>query len=130
MANHRFFVVITEEGFPSKVTPADTVEEMKAIVRGLFAKKGPLSTLQVHVFHGEQWKITTGPTPYLLPPNHLHTGQSVPLFTTPHPGPVDEDGFLGIVDEEQDSGYAKVTKAAAKPKNSSIGSDPDGPFDS
>jgi len=130
MANHRFFIVITEEGFPSRVTPADTVEEMKTIVRGLLAKKGPLSTLQVHVFHGEQWKITAGQLPYLLPPNHLHTGQSIPLFNTPQPGPIDEDGFLGIVDEDQDSDYAKVTKAAIPSKNEPAEPDPNSPFDS
>lgn len=129
VASHKFFVVITEEGFPSRVTTVDTVEEMKAIIKGLLTGKGQLSALQVHAFHGEQWKITTGPMPYLLPPNHLHTKQSVPLFDTPQPGLVDEEGFLGTSNEDQDPDYLKVTKAAVRAKGGSADPNLDSPFD-
>lgn len=132
MASRKFFLIITDEGKPSRAEQIDTLDELKKRVKALFVERDKLTSRQVFVVYGERWHITSGPFPYLIPPNGPHTGQSIPLFNQPVPEKTDDDGFLGRVETELDPVYAKVTKKLALPTPSDTPQEGsvDSPFDS
>lgn len=110
MAYRKFFVIVTDDGEPSKLLEFQTLEKMKPEVQKLYAEKDKLVDRQVYVIYGERWNVTKPPFPYLVPPHGDVTNNSIPLFEQPAPGAVDEGGFLHAPDEELDPQYAKVTQ--------------------
>ena len=132
MAMRKFYLIVTDEGEPSRVEEISKLDDLKSRVKELYAQRDKLTSRQLFVVYGERWSVTNGPFPYLVPPHGDNTGTNIPLFESPSPGKTDSDGFLGKSEEGLDAEYAKVTKALMLPKPDKSAEEvaPDSPFDS
>lgn len=130
MAVRKFYLILTDEGEPSKVEEVVGMDNLKKRVKELYSDRDKLTSRQLFVIYGERWNITKGPFPYLIPPHGTVTGQSIPLFDGPAPDVTDDDGFLSKTDDELDSHYAKVTKSLMAPTTPKQPQEqpPDSPF--